>query len=99
MLALLTPRSQWAGSLGPPSSLSLPGSMSLACHSVLLEAAVTVGPPSLGEVTAESNLPYLVCVHVCSRPRALDLSVQAESLRFQPMTWVIAAHMVHKLLL
>ena len=69
VLALLTPRSRWAGSLGPPSSLSLPGSMSLACHSVLLEAAVTVGPPSLGEVTAESNLPYLVCVHVCDRSR------------------------------
>lgn len=67
VLGLLTARSRRAGSLGPPSSLSLPGSMNRACHSVLLEAAVTVRPPSLGKVTAESNLPYLVCVHVCDR--------------------------------
>ena len=47
--------------------LVTPGPMNRACHSVLLEAAVTVRPPSLGKVTAESNLPYLVCVHVCDR--------------------------------
>ena len=69
VLGLLTPRSRWAGRLGPLSCLSLPGSMNLACHSMLLAAVVTAGPPSPGEVTAESHLPCLACVRVCGRSR------------------------------
>lgn len=48
--------------LGPQSTRG----MNLACHPVLLEAAVTVSTVSLGEVTAESNCP---CVHACDRVR------------------------------